>query len=204
MNIQYNYGNPSEVDVAVTSGNITTNTIDYPIFSTFLTDVGGALNASGCLEGAWNINGDYDIGTGSGQQRFWIAPPVGELYYVSRMIVNVEDSGTFDSGKYGNNVVLDNGIKVNAKHESGQKETLLTGQKTIQKNVDWGGVCYDVVYQAFGQGNNFLSVRWTFSKAGRPLKLDGDTGDYLEVVVSDDMTGLVGHLFLVQGIVQIK
>jgi hypothetical protein len=52
----------------------------------------------------------------------------------------------------------------------------------------------------FGSGNNFAVVRWTFERAGQPLRLYGDNSDVLVMTVNDDLTGLVKHDFHIQGI----
>jgi hypothetical protein len=116
--------------------------------------------------------------------------------------VRVEDVGTLDSGYYGNNIVLTSGIVVRAQQNGNQVTARLTGNSPILTNAEWADFCYDVVKTDFGQGNVFLHVRWTFAKSGRPIRLVGDEGDFLEVVLGDDFTGLVSHGFTVQGFVE--
>ena len=55
---------------------------------------------------------------------------------------------------------------------------------------------------AWGAGNDQLIARWTFSKAGRPIRLVGDNNERLEVVLNDDFTGLVHQYFVVQGYIE--
>ena len=44
-----------------------------------------------------------------------------------------------------------------------------------------------------------IVVRWTFAKSGAPIRLDGAKNARLEVLLNDDLTGLVDHHFVVQG-----
>ena len=68
--------------------------------------------------------------------------------------------------------------------------------------MDWAKFCYDVDHENFGLGNEFLNVRWTFSKSGTYIQLNGENNDKLEIVVNDDLSGLVNHRFLVQGYIE--
>ncbi len=154
------------------------------------------LDTDGDGTGSINVVGDYE----DTAEIFFIGPPpANEYWHIERMVVQVSDAGALDAGKYGNNVELTNGITVRKQDDSGTVIEL-TGGKPIITNADWGGVCYDVASVGFGQGDNYLGVRWTFGKSGWPLYLDGDgDNERLEVVVNDDMTDLVGQTFMVQG-----
>ena len=117
----------------------------------------------------------------------------------ARIIVTIEDSGEFNTDLYGKDIVLTNGISLMVRDES---DTLLmdyTDDDPVHTNVEWAEYCYDVQYHDFGTGsaNKFLNVRWTFERSGKFLSLS--SGDYLEVSLNDDFTGLVAHRFLVQG-----
>lgn len=129
---------------------------------------------------------------------FYIQPPAGDVYRLYRMLVHVEDVNTFDSGSYGNGIVLTNGITV-SKVISGQTVQMTDGV-SIKKTPHWQMFCYDVDISSYGLGNEHASVRWTFTKGGNPVRLVGDDGDRLQVVLNDDFTGLVDHHFFVQGL----
>ncbi len=53
-----------------------------------------AVNSSGSNQ----VIGDYS----GGEVYFEITPPDNEVYYLARLLVYVEDVGSFDSGSYGN------------------------------------------------------------------------------------------------------
>ena len=117
---------------------------------------------------------------------------------IHRMIVHIEDAGNLVAGTYGAEAALTNGVTMTQTDDSNPTiVNTLTGQNGIKTNSDWGHVCYDVRYNTFGSGNNFVTVRWTFAKSGIPLKLE--SGDSLNVNINDNLEGLISHHFLIQG-----
>ena len=131
----------------------------------------------------------------------YIQPPSGEVFHVHRLLVFVQDAGTFDSGSYGNGITLTNGIAVRVQNNEGTYSDLTAGLP-VKINPHWKRLCYDVDISTYGQGDEAMGARWTFSKAGHPIRLDGGSGDRLEVLLDDDFTGLIDHTFLVQGFVE--
>lgn len=149
------------------------------------------LDTVGDGTGDKNAISDYSSG-----QNFLLTCPANvsfiELY---RGIVYIEDSGNFSSAGYGNLSGLSNGIE--ARLEKIGETIDLTDGQPIKTNAEWSKICYDVNYVSFGSGNNALSVRWTFARAGAPFKLY--PGESLVFYLSDDLTGLVQHTFFIQG-----
>lgn len=129
---------------------------------------------------------------------FGVAPPYGERYVITRLIVSVKDSGSIDADKYGNGVTLTNGIIVAVKRGAAVIVSLTNGDP-VHTNAEWAEKCYDADISDYGAGDNFLHARWTFAKTGRPVVLDGELGDRLVVILNDDFTGLTGHRFTVNG-----
>jgi len=79
----------------------------------------------------------------------------------------------------------------------------LTDGVPITKNAQWGRLCYDVASTEYKVNNeNFINVRWTFSKSGQMLRLVGDNGDRLEAVLNGTFSTLNDHTFLVQGYIE--
>jgi len=117
---------------------------------------------------------------------------------VHRMIVSVGDVGSFDADKYGNGLVLANGIELGIYSQSDDSLDfdLLDGMP-INTNADWAHTCHDLTLHNFGIGNEHMTVRWTFSKAGQPCSIGSEK--YLGVVINDDLTGLEHHHFNFQG-----
>ena len=153
------------------------------------------MDANGDGTGNKNFVGDY-----SGTQGIaYIQPGADETFYLSRMIVLIQDGVGFAAVKYGAiNGGLNNGIQVRVIDDSGILVDFTDGVP-ILNNASWAGFCYDADVKAWGVGDEFLPVRWTFSKSGAPIKLDGSKNARLEVLMDDDLTDLVTHRFLVQG-----
>ena len=152
-------------------------------------------STNGLPTGTKSAIGDYSD-TGMGQTDFYIEALSGEKLAVARVIIHVVDSGSFDSGSYGNAITLTNGIKFIYRRNGVEFD--VSDGFPIKTNVDWGRFCYDVSVSTYGQGNEALNARWTFSKYGNPLVLD--SGDSLILRLNDDFSGLVEHTFLFEGV----
>lgn len=154
------------------------------------------LSSNGDGSGGYKAISNYG---GVAARVFYLQPPDHLNFNVERMIIHVEDGGNFNANNYGGAASpLTNGIVVRKRDQSNNVWDLTTDP--VQQNADWSQYCYDLNYITFGNGNNFVQVRWTFAKAGVPLVLDGGKGERLEVVCQDDMSGLVDHTFQVQGV----
>jgi hypothetical protein len=115
------------------------------------------------------------------------------------MLVSYADTKNWSSALYGQNIVLTNGITVDVQDDTGVLYSLTDANKPILSNGEWGGYCHDFSLHAFGIGDDWASVRWTFSKSGKPITLRGEYNERLVVTLNDDFTGLSVHHFLVQG-----
>ena len=148
-----------------------------------------------------DTNGD---GSGSpdgnvaGGRTLFIQPPAGTVYLIHRMLIKVQDGGVWTADGFGSGNALATGIRVYLAQNGVEKLDLLDGQP-VKTNGGWGGVCYDVELKTWGNGDSFLVVRWTFSKAGIPVMLDSRTQDQLVVALADDLSGLEELHFFVQG-----
>lgn len=118
---------------------------------------------------------------------------------IQRGIITVQDSGVFDAEGYGALSALTNGMTLRVMDSNGLKYLLTDDHLPIKQNVDWGAYCYDVDLKAWGVGDKFIVARWTFGKSGKPVYLRESKGEYLELEVADTLSGLVEHLFLIQG-----
>jgi len=117
--------------------------------------------------------------------------------HIARMIVYIEDAGSFDMEKYGNGLTLVNGIHISVKDSGGTEIVDLDGGVNVFSNGGWGALCHDVTVHTYGTGNNSLTARWTFAKSGTPVSLS--SGEEFIVTLHDDFTALVKHTFMIQG-----
>ena len=131
-------------------------------------------------------------------EEFVYAPAGRQVAYIYRMIIFVQDGGTFDSGDYGNGITLTNGIKIEIKDADGTIMDLTDGHPIVV-NPDWARLCYDVRVDSYGSGDQAMSVRWTFSNSGAPIRLDAGKGQYLAVVLNDNFSALIDQRFSIQG-----
>lgn len=126
-----------------------------------------------------------------------IAPPAGKNYRLWRMLPFVRDTGSLDADGYGNGGPLVNGIAI-----EGQSHGIpfsITGRRNLKTNASWARLCHDVRALTFGLGDEVLTARFSFFKAGIDIELVGDRGDYLRVVLNDSFTFLNEQTFQVQG-----
>lgn len=146
-----------------------------------------------------NVNGDY---SGAGLEKFYIAPGPGEIYRIARMLVIVEDTAIV-ANYYGNIIGgLTNGIKLRVEDSLGTVLNDLMDGGAVNSSAEWAEYCFDAEVKAWGPGNEFLTVRWTFTRAGVYIRLSGDNDERLVITVNDDLTGLVDHEFIVQGYIE--
>ena len=155
------------------------------------------LDTNGDGTGTKTAIGEYQAGA----EIFYIQPPTGQVYRLSRILPFVEDAGTFDSGSYGNGITLTNGITVRVQNDSGTIVDLTDGLP-VKLNTHWARLCYDLTISKFGTGNEYLHARWTFAKSGQMIRLVGDNNERLEVVLHDDFSDLVSQYFMVQGYIE--
>jgi hypothetical protein len=131
-------------------------------------------------------------------QNFKIVVPDNQVYELARMIIHVRDSGVISPQTYGALAAMANGITIKTYDSGDNVVDALDGGVSIKANAEWGRVCYDVDIQDRGAGfEGYVNVRWTFEKAGQPLRLT--EGQYLQVTIADNLTGLLEHYFQVQG-----
>ncbi len=141
---------------------------------------------------------NYDTGGGGLGVRYfkYIAP---RKCTIARMLVTIEDAGIDNYNRYGDIAALDVGIHVYTLRNGDDiaNANILTEAFSIKSNGDWGTYCFDSGIKSEGGGNDYVLVRWTFEKAGVGLNLN--QGDEFGVIVNDNMSGLAGHKFQIQG-----
>ena len=152
-----------------------------------------------------DTNGD---GTGTKNARGNYASAATPLYFkatttvnLHRMIIHIGDTTGMQAQKYGNIAELTNGYTVKVIDNDNVTELMdLCNLVPIKSNGGIGRYCYDVELRTWGAGNEFVQARWTFAKAGQPLRLK--QGQRLSITLNDDLTGLLEHYFMVQGYIE--
>lgn len=147
--------------------------------------------------GGTNANGDYSATPAT----FSYGPPAGENWIIERMIIYISDSGQFSASEYGNmGSALTNGFDVDVVDSGSTIIKTMNGSRGFTTNGDLGACCYDVNNIGSGTGgDDAILVRWTFSRAGAPVRLLGASGWKIRVLLSDDFSGLAVHTFFIDG-----
>ena len=156
------------------------------------------LDATGDGTGAKDFLTDYSSSAVVAR----IAPAAGEVFMINRMLITIVDT-LMTAGKYGGLTALTNGLTVGVSNAGGLLLDITDGIP-IKTNAGWATLCFDVHVKRWGgtPDNDVLTARFTFRKAGKALGLNGDSGDYLWVRINDNMTGLIAHHFMAQGVIQ--
>ena len=156
------------------------------------------LDVVGDGSGAKNANGDYS----SVQGIFRLAPAASTVYRVALLNIMIEDTAGLAAETYG---AISGGITngVQLRIHNGTSTVLdLLDEEPIKLNSQWLGVCPGAEVNAWGSVNEILTARWDLKAAGMFLRLDGDASAELQIVLDDDLTGLISHRFFVQGYIE--
>ena len=162
------------------------------------------LDTVGDGSGTKNAIGDYS----ASEEIFFIQPPASQVFRIVRMIVLIGGKASqVKTDHYGSLAALSTGVVVRTNGDGGVLD--LTDGIPVKTNSAWGGLCYDSeIYSSTSNTDTYNRVRWTFERAGYPVRLDGSFNQRLEVVLNDDFTAgasadaLTSHYFMVQGYIE--
>lgn len=145
------------------------------------------------------------IGDGTGTKDMATTPDVYLLecatdkrLIIERMLISYQDAGGGTVEEYGNlGAALTTGIEVKLVDENDNVLIDLTDGVPVQQNGHWSRQCFDAARLDWGAGEDLFIVRWTFSKAGRPIFME--RGDRFEFQINDSLVNLSNHYVNVQG-----
>ena len=146
----------------------TTFTLDGPLDNSY------AIGESVYIE----IINMAQIGTLASPQSFKVKPMIGEVWHLTRILIEMTHTSAGDN-----------------------TYATFTNWKT---NGDIVTDMYDVTYAARsgGGGAYGTNARGTFKNAGAIVYLDGTAGDYLEILIQDDISSLTSFRIKAQGHVE--
>lgn len=137
----------------------------------------GFLDSVGDGTGSIDMNVDGSTET----KEFMVTAPDGYAYILHRLIWYMADTGSFDSGGFGNGSALTNGIDFILRDGV---DVTLTKNLNIKKNSHIAAYSYDMTRHNWGSGDEFLVARFTFDRDGASLLLN--PGDSFVSEIKDD------------------
>ncbi len=153
------------------------------------------LSTNGDGTGVINAVGDYTT-----PEIFYIKPTNDEVIEIDRLVIHILDSGTLPVGEYGGlGSALTNGIDIQVTNARSISRSILPS--VIKSNV---GLLHltDLGFSLVSFTGGIESITAVFdckNGRGRCLILDGSQDHKLEILLSDNFTGLVDHHFIAHG-----
>lgn len=154
------------------------------------------LSDDGTSAGETNMAQD-----GSTPVTFYRGPASGRTWNVHRIIFNITDAASsITPNEFGGAAALTNGCSLLVQRDGGTVIDFTDG-RALKQNADFGNLCYDLSFHESGNAANTSNVqaRFTFTKAGQPLVLNGKRGERIAMVVNDDLTDLLDFVATIQG-----
>jgi len=141
----------------------------------------------------WNMNVD-----GSTTSSIYkIKPPTGVMWDINRIIVGMLDDVAMDDSKFGGITALTNGVVFR------QLNHINKNLFVVSDNGGFRERSFDAQYLAKAPAGVYgFGVRKTFNgqdKSGVSIRLDGDNGDELEIIIQDNLTALTKFACVAQG-----
>lgn len=135
------------------------------------------------------IDASGEVGTLANPIIYRIQPPPGITYNIRQAVGVLEMNLAGDSSKFGDitNGLL-NGITVRAKING-----VINTRTNIRTNLDFeADTARNIEYNQRAPGGKFgVVITYDFGAAGVYIPLHGDTGDYFEILIQDDISSLI-------------
>lgn len=124
-----------------------------------------------------------------------VAPGSTSVVDVTRIMGHILDSTAMDDGKFGGISALTNGCVLR------KTDGVITNLWNVKTNADLALICYDFTYSDKAPGGQFgANFRNTYAgQGGHGVVLELLPGEYLELLVQDDLTGLDEFTMMAQG-----
>ncbi len=134
---------------------------------------------------------------GSVTPRSFKLAPLGGYAHLVRMIIYIQDGTVMDDAKFGGMTALTKGVVIRVHNgETGLNQTITNWTSNGIMAEDM----YDLTYTSKAPAGSYgLRGRWTITKSETIISLDGSKGDYIEVLIQDDLTDLEDFQIKIQG-----
>jgi hypothetical protein len=150
-----------------------------------------------------NDDGYDATGAHGSQTDYYITPPSGSVWHISRLIVAVYDTKGLEPEKYTAAGALAQPINIylSKYNDVGTLEETLLTKEGITQLHQWGHYCHDVTLQDWtNTTNEAVTVRWTFAKAGAPYVLKPGEKLIVRFTAGSNCSALLAHHFAFQGV----
>jgi hypothetical protein len=128
---------------------------------------------------------------------YYIRPDDDQIFKLKRMNVWQVDANFNAATGYGAGSALTNGISITV--ENAEKVIINFTPVSIKTSFEWALLAGVDIPVIGGAGADALPVRWTFSKGGGEITLDGTKGEFLRVSFGDAMDFMDHFRIMVQG-----
>ena len=154
------------------------------------------LDTEGTGTGSHDANVDGSITP----QTFRISPPSSGFFAISQLVCFIEDAGNFTTLRYGALPELTTGLTIGFfDTDTGALVTDYTAAHKIKTNADWAMFAWETALNTWGGGDSHFVARWNITHTGTRIILPQGGDVSFGVRVSDDLTGLTAHEFIVEG-----
>ena len=186
-------------------GNVTTPT--ESIYKQITVIVGNLITLDGPLDNAYPVGKIINtfsidmnvVGTLAIPISYKFIPATGQIWHIVRFLFSMVHGSAGDLGLFGNLSPLINGAVLRGYNgASGTFRTFMN----IKDNADMKNNMYDIEFDTRSGGGGVYGTSGRGSikiGTGAVPKLDGDNGDYFEILIQDDLSGLDSFRMKVQG-----
>lgn len=143
-----------------------------------------------------NLNLDYSAG-GIGTKTYKYIATDDFIHVIYRVMIQISDAGQMSFDKFGKNTTLLTGVSA-VQGVTTPPSEFDTGQ-TIKLNTDWAKYMADVRILEYSAGKQQMYISWDLEGQGTPATLDGTSGEFFGVRLSEDMSDIDSFTLFVHG-----
>lgn len=153
------------------------------------------LTINGDGTGNNNANGDYSVTPAT----FFIQPASDEIMIIHELYIHLVNSGAFPATVYASlGAALTNGVDILLTNDRSSGLSILPEKiKTNDDFMHFGLGGFQLVN--FSGGIDAIGASFKSSSFGMPITLVGSKSHKIEVILNDNLTGLVDHHFIAHG-----
>lgn len=128
------------------------------------------------------------IGTMAAPQSYKITPSIGQVWHIEKVTMQMAHNSAGDIGLFGGIAALTNGCILRKYNSNGTYSTYTLWQSNADIYLDFSNIQF--VTRSGGGGTYGTIGNGSFNDIGVTIKLDGTLGEYLEILVQDNISAL--------------